>query len=44
MVNPTHSFRKFRNLKVVDGCQSNLYAMLKQLLFFINFKNMAEYI
>ena len=30
-----------RDLKV-DGCQSNLYVMLKQILFFINF--MASFV
>ena len=31
-----HSLDSIRNLQV-DGCQSNLYVMLKQLLFFTNF-------
>ena len=31
-----HSLDSIRNLQV-DGCQSNLHVMLKQLLFFTNF-------
>ena len=34
--NTTDAFRKIRNLEV-DGCQSNLYVFLKQLLSFYKF-------